>query len=102
MRWAKGGFGKNPAIACAGLLLGIQNILFIVALTGFLNGPLALVVFCNLLLTWLFVAVGFKKIRSREHALHFWPFYLLFLVESLVLGIAMVFRRPVIWKGRRI
>ena len=102
LRWAKGGFGKNTVLACAGLLLGLQNILFIVALIGIFNGPLALVVFCNLLLTWLFVTIAFKKIRSREHALHFWPFYLLFLIESFVLVIAMVFNRPVIWKGRRI
>jgi 1,2-diacylglycerol 3-beta-glucosyltransferase len=102
MRWAKGGFGNNPVLACTGILLGIQNILFIIALMGILNGPVALIVFCNLLLTWLFVMITFKKIRSQQHALHFWPFYLLFLIESFVLVIAMLFRHPVIWKERRI
>ena len=102
MRWVKGGFEKNSFLACAGLLLGIQNLLFIFALIGILSGPVALVVFCNLLLTWLFVIIAFKKIRSREHSFHFWPFYLLFLIESFILLIAIALRRPVIWKERRI
>lgn len=102
IRWAKGGFGKNPVLAFAGLLLGMQNILFIVALIGILNGPVALVVFCNLLLTWLFVTIAFKKIQSQQRSLHFWPFYLLFLIESFILVFAMAFRSPVIWKGRKI
>ncbi|MBN1130403.1 MAG: glycosyltransferase [Chitinispirillaceae bacterium] len=102
LRWAVGGFGRNPMLAATGLLLGAQNLLFIIALAGILSGPVALVVFCNLLLTWLFVAVAFRAIGSRQHPLHFWPFYLLFMVESLILAMAMVFRRPVIWKGRRL
>jgi cellulose synthase/poly-beta-1,6-N-acetylglucosamine synthase-like glycosyltransferase len=102
MRWAKGGFSGNLLLGGAGLLLGIQNILFIGGVTGVLTGPVALIVFLNLLLTWLFIIIVFKKIQSRERALHFWPFYLLFLIESFVIVVALVLRRPVIWKERRI
>jgi 1,2-diacylglycerol 3-beta-glucosyltransferase len=102
MRWAKGGFGKNPILALAGLLLCIQNLLFLLALSGIVGGPVALIVFCNLLLTWLFISIAFKKIRSTQHPLHFWPFYLLFLLESLILSLAFLFRRPIIWKERKV
>jgi cellulose synthase/poly-beta-1,6-N-acetylglucosamine synthase-like glycosyltransferase len=102
MRWAKGGFGKNPVLALAGSLLGIQNILFILGIIGILTGPMTLLTFGNLLLTWLFIALAFKKIGSRQHPLHFWPFYLLFLVESMIIFGALIIRHPIVWKERTI
>jgi cellulose synthase/poly-beta-1,6-N-acetylglucosamine synthase-like glycosyltransferase len=102
MRWAKGGFGKNPVLSLAGSLLGIQNILFILGIIGVLTGPMTLLTFGNLLLTWLFFALAFKKIGSSQHPLHFWPFYLLFLVESLILSGAFIIKRPIVWKERTI
>jgi cellulose synthase/poly-beta-1,6-N-acetylglucosamine synthase-like glycosyltransferase len=101
LRWATGGFGKNIRLLAGGVLLALQNILFVAALFDFLPGNVSLLVFVNLLLTWLFTTVAFKVIRSSQSPLLFWPFYLLLLIETALLIAAFLLRRPVIWKKRR-
>ncbi|MBN2035822.1 MAG: glycosyltransferase [Chitinispirillaceae bacterium] len=100
LRWAYGGFRKNKALIVSGIALIIQNTLFIALLFNLLSGTLTLIVLANLLLTWLFIIVSFKTIRSKESPLLFWPYYLFLLLEMVVIVPALVFRPAIAWKGR--
>jgi len=102
LRWARGGFRKNLNLSIPGALLAAQNLLLIGALLGVLPGNVSLLACGNLLLTWFFIAAAFRRIKSNENSLLFLPFYALFLIESLCLMAFSVFKKPIVWKNRRI
>jgi 1,2-diacylglycerol 3-beta-glucosyltransferase len=102
LRWAYGGFRKNSVLSLFGLLLTAQNFLFLLSLLELLPGNAALLALVNLLLTWLFVAIVFHRMKSTESAFLFLPFYVLFFFESFILLFALLFRRQVIWKNRTV
>lgn len=102
LRWVYGGFRRHLTLSFFGILLSVQNILFVLALLKILPNAVALVTCGNFLLTCFFVFVTFRTIQSNQHPLFFLLFYPLFLLELVVLIISLAFKRPVIWKGRRI
>ena len=102
LRWTYGGFGKSSNLSLLAAVAGGQNIALLVALTGILPVPVAVFAFCNMALTWIFVAAAFRKMRSKENALLWLPFSIVLLGETLLLIVSFIFRRPVTWKDRRI
>ncbi|MGA2506870.1 MAG: glycosyltransferase [Chitinispirillaceae bacterium] len=102
LRWVYGGFRRNSTLSFFGILLSVQNILFVLAMLKTLPDTVALVTCGNFLLTCIFIFVTFRTIKSNQQPLLFLPFYPLFLLESVVLMISLVFKKTVIWKGRRI
>jgi cellulose synthase/poly-beta-1,6-N-acetylglucosamine synthase-like glycosyltransferase len=101
-RWVYGGFRSNATLLFSGALLGVQNILLWLACAGLLPGGFLLLTCGNLLLTWLFIAVTFRKIASNEGTFLFLPFYILFCIESMVLTAFILCKKPLLWKDRRI
>jgi hypothetical protein len=102
LRWVHGGFRRNSTLSFFGILLSVQNILFVLAMLKTLPDTVALITCGNFLLTCIFIFVTFRTIKSNQQPLLFLPFYPLFLLESVVLMISLVFKPTVIWKGRRI
>jgi cellulose synthase/poly-beta-1,6-N-acetylglucosamine synthase-like glycosyltransferase len=102
LRWSQGGFPSNATLIFSGVLLTAQNIILVMALFGIMPVKVSLIAFGNLLLTCLFVAAAFRRIASNENPLLFLPYYALYLVESLFLSLLVLFKRPIIWKNRRI
>jgi 1,2-diacylglycerol 3-beta-glucosyltransferase len=101
LRWAYGGLRPDSNLSLFALLGGGQNIALLLSIAGRLSPTMAFFALCNVGLTWFFVAVAFKKMRSKENALLFAPFSILLLGETLALVAAFIFRRPVKWKDRR-
>jgi cellulose synthase/poly-beta-1,6-N-acetylglucosamine synthase-like glycosyltransferase len=101
-RWAHGGFRYNPLLIFANSLLSIQNVILVLALFHLLPPVVPLIAIGNFFLTWLFTAAAFRKMKTREYALLFPMFYVLYLFESLVLGYCTLINKPIIWKSRRI
>jgi cellulose synthase/poly-beta-1,6-N-acetylglucosamine synthase-like glycosyltransferase len=102
LRWVYGGFRQHSTLSFFGILLSIQNFFFLLALFKTLPDAVALLTCSNFLLTWIFISVALHAIKSSYTPLLFLPFYPLLLIESFVLTISLIFKRPVNWKGRRI
>jgi len=101
LRWLKGGLSKSGSLIPAMLLIGLQNTVCILAVLRLLPLYLVWITLANIVLLFLFVAVGFKKTGSRENILLF-PFYYIFmLVETILMIIPVAVMSPV-WKKRRI
>jgi cellulose synthase/poly-beta-1,6-N-acetylglucosamine synthase-like glycosyltransferase len=102
LRWSRGGLRRNPVLMFAFVLLTAQNIFLVFSLFRALPGFIGLASAANLLLTWMFVAVAFRRIKSGENVLLFIPFYVLYLVESALLFLFSVFNKKIFWKNRHI
>ncbi len=101
-RWTKGGFVWHSNLFFIGLLFSLQNALLFLACLSILPGMLTIVTAGNFLLTWLFTALSFKKIRSSQNFFYF-PFFLLFLLfESILYLLSFFSRKDIEWKGRKI
>jgi cellulose synthase/poly-beta-1,6-N-acetylglucosamine synthase-like glycosyltransferase len=102
LRWAKGGMQGSVLLPAVMLLLGLQNIAFPLALAGLLPGIANVMVIANAALLMAFAVVAFRATGSRLSALKFAAFYPFLILETVVLGIALVLRLPVTWKGKRV
>jgi 1,2-diacylglycerol 3-beta-glucosyltransferase len=102
LRWVYGGFRGRSNITVFGALIGMQNIFLVLALTRTLPCTVSLFACGNLLLTWLFVSIAFRKLNSKESTLFFLPFYALLLIESFALIASIIFKRSLTWKDRRL
>jgi len=101
-RWFSGGFQIRSGLTAIGLFFLIQNLSTLVLLAGILPPlPLTLTI-SNLFLTWIFVAVSFKKTASTHSAMLFPLFYFFLLFEFVILICSFIFQPFTIWKGRRI
>lgn len=99
-RWAKGGFVWHSNLFFIGLLFSLQNVMFFLTCLSILPQTLTIITIGNFLLTWLFTAFSFGKIRSSQNFIYF-PFFLLFLLFETILFLLSFFSRSDIeWKGR--
>jgi cellulose synthase/poly-beta-1,6-N-acetylglucosamine synthase-like glycosyltransferase len=102
LRWAYGGLGLKSNLSLLALLAGVQGVALALACAGLLNAPIAIFSLCNFALTWIFIACAFSRMRSKEHAVLFLPFFILLIVESMLLLFSFIIRQPITWKDRRV
>ncbi|MDR3012319.1 MAG: glycosyltransferase [Chitinispirillales bacterium] len=118
MRWAAGGLRPGGGLFVAGLLLFAQNTLFLLTLiiglisiipvvslpVSISSMPTIIVIqsIVNFLLTWVFLALAFKKTRSPASKLFYPVYYFFMMKETLIFGFLMIFRPKIHWKGRGI
>lgn len=101
-RWARGGFVWNSNLFFIGLLFSLQNVMLFLTCLSILPQTLTIITIGNFLLTWLFTAFSFGKIRSSQNFIYF-PFFLLFLLFETILFLLSFFSRSDIeWKGRKL
>lgn len=101
-RWAKGGFVWHSNLFFIGLLFSVQNVLLFLTCLSILPQTLSIVAIGNFLLTWLYTALGFSKIRSSQNFFYF-PFFLLFLLfETILFLLSFFFGSDIEWKGRKL
>jgi cellulose synthase/poly-beta-1,6-N-acetylglucosamine synthase-like glycosyltransferase len=102
LRWAKGGFSAGSNLLPIGLLFSFQNILFITVIFKLLSTTATIITLGNYLLTWFFIAVCFKAVKSKVTPLLFPIFHLVLMIESAVFLISLLLFPKVYWKGRKI
>jgi cellulose synthase/poly-beta-1,6-N-acetylglucosamine synthase-like glycosyltransferase len=102
IRWAGGGFAPGSNLVWFALPVAVQNVIFLLFVSGAFSHLTGLLSVVNFFLTWLLVTMSFKKTGSVQSLFSFIPFYALFLIESLALGAALFLRLPVVWKERRL
>jgi cellulose synthase/poly-beta-1,6-N-acetylglucosamine synthase-like glycosyltransferase len=102
MRWAAGGFSASPAVFLCWLLLTCQNLIFVLTFFVALPFPIVSLSYGTMLLTWTFVLVAFRRMKSSRNALLWILFYPALLIESLAVIVSLVFAQPIVWKGRRL
>jgi len=101
-RWARGGFARHSNLFFIGLLFSLQNVMLLLTCLSVLPQTLTIITIGNFLLTWLFTAISFAKIRSSQNSIYF-PFFLLFLLFETILFLLSFFSRSDIeWKGRKL
>jgi cellulose synthase/poly-beta-1,6-N-acetylglucosamine synthase-like glycosyltransferase len=103
-RWARGGLRPGGGLFIAGFLLLAQNIaLPVIAASGgiTLGGP-GLICAANFLLTWIFLALAFKKIGSPAPKWLFPAYYIFMMAETAVFGFLLIFRPKINWKNRKL
>ena len=101
-RWALGGFSLSPILSLIGLLFSFQNASFVLLLFTGLNPVHFSIAAVNFLLTWVLIAVAFRKTGSSTHAVYFPLYYPFLLLESVILLISIAARPSIKWKNRRI
>lgn len=102
LRWARGGFRKLSILSLLGVLLLAHTLLFLITSTGALPLSLWAAEMANQLLTWLFITLSFKKIGSTASALLFPLFFAIFLVEGVLISIALITKNRLLWKEREL
>jgi cellulose synthase/poly-beta-1,6-N-acetylglucosamine synthase-like glycosyltransferase len=102
LRWAYGGLRWNSILTPLAVILVLQNLAVIGAISGILPYGVSLLAATNLLVTWLFIFMAFRKTRSTSSALYFPIFYPVLFLETLLLPLTFIFRRPVVWKERSV
>jgi hypothetical protein len=102
LRWALGGFRKPSVLSVLGILLFAHTALFLVTSTGTLPLSLWAAELANQLLTWLFIAISFKKNGSTTSPLRFPFFFVVFLIEAMLLGTALMTKKHLLWKEREL
>ncbi|NLL11892.1 MAG: glycosyltransferase [Fibrobacter sp.] len=101
-RWARGGFVWHSSLFFIGLLFSLQNVMLFLTCLSILPQTLTIITIGNFLLTWLFTALCFRKIRSSQNFIYF-PFFLLFLLFETILFLLSFFSKSdVEWKGRKL
>ena len=101
-RWALGGFSLSPILTLIGLLFSFQNAsLFLLLFTDSDSVQFSIAA-VNFLLTWILIAVAFRKTGSSTHAVYFPLYYPFLLLESVVLLISIAAHPSIKWKNRRI
>lgn len=100
LRWAIGGFNHRSNLLFIAFVFTFQNIFIVLSVSGKLPHSITAGALGNFMLTWLFVAVTFRKNRAPASPLQF-PFYFLFLLgESITLPFFLLFNRRIRWKDR--
>ena len=101
LRWLKGGLSGSFSLLPAILLLGFQNVIFLLSIIGILPVFLTWISLVNFILLAIFTFTGFKKIGSKENILFFPLYYGFLLVETVLMILPVLIISPV-WKKRRI
>jgi cellulose synthase/poly-beta-1,6-N-acetylglucosamine synthase-like glycosyltransferase len=102
LRWARGGFSRNPLLLCAALLFTFQNIVFAASMFGVMSSAIFILSAANIFLTMVYIAAAFKKIRSHGNTL-FFPLYLVFsMIEAFVFCFSFVITPRVKWKNKKV
>jgi 1,2-diacylglycerol 3-beta-glucosyltransferase len=102
LRWARGGFSFTSMLLPAGLLLTTQNFSFLAAVCGLFPLSAAIICFLNFILTMLYLHRAFKKTGSRESAFFFPVYYVVMLLETVVLLFSFLVTPKVEWKGKKL
>ena len=102
MRWAAGGLHPGGGLFAAGILLFVQNVLFLLSIVNITPDVIKLLSVVNFFLTWIFLAVSFSKNKSSASKLMYPLYYIFMMIETLVFGIALMFRSKVVWKDRKL
>ena len=100
LRWAYGGFTLNSSLSLLAIPLVCQILVTPLAVANLLPIPIAALATANLLITWLFIALGFRAIRSEEKASLFPLYFAALLPETVLVLIAFIFRPGILWKER--
>jgi hypothetical protein len=87
------GMRPGGGLFAAMILLLAQNVVFLLCLFGVITGEIVLQSAANFLLTWLFLAIAFKKIRSPAPNFLFPIYYIIIPAGMIMVGFAMIFGR---------
>jgi cellulose synthase/poly-beta-1,6-N-acetylglucosamine synthase-like glycosyltransferase len=87
------GLRPGGSLFTAMILLLAQNTVFLLCLLGVITGEIVLQSAANFLLTWLFLAIAFKKIRSPATNFLFPIYYIIIPAGMIMVGLAMIFGR---------
>ncbi|MDD5673134.1 MAG: glycosyltransferase, partial [Chitinivibrionales bacterium] len=102
LRWARGGFKPGTRLFFAGLLLGLQNVVFTLALAGCFNNAVALMSIVNSVFIIVFMGIGFYKTRSKVAIQYIPLFYAFVVLQTWIMGVALLLSRKVNWKNRKV
>jgi 1,2-diacylglycerol 3-beta-glucosyltransferase len=98
-RWAQGGFTNGINLLLFGILFSIQNLSLSFVLINPVHHPVSLLFFSNFLLTWLFIAASFHRHKAQISSRYFIFFYVILLIETILLPLLIVLKRNSNWKG---
>ncbi|MDG5816436.1 glycosyltransferase [Chitinispirillales bacterium ANBcel5] len=101
-RWARGGLGGGGSLLFFALLFFAQNVTFLAIIPDTLPLSVKVVAMLNFLLTWLFVASGFKAFKAKEMVALFPLYYIFLIVETIIFGLLLVSGSKIEWKSRRV
>jgi cellulose synthase/poly-beta-1,6-N-acetylglucosamine synthase-like glycosyltransferase len=102
LRWVRGGFRKPSVLSLLGILLLAHTAFFLITGTGEFSLTLRNAVMANQLLTWLFISIAFKRIGTTISPLLFPFFFVIFLIEAFSISLALIGKKRIQWKGRKI
>jgi len=101
MRWAAGGLHPGGGLFAAGILLFVQNVLFLLSIINITPDIIKLLSIANFSLTWIFLVISFSKNKSSASKLMY-PFYYIFMMtETVIFGAALMFKSKIVWKDRK-
>ncbi len=98
IRWLRGGASESKQILAIVFLLGFEGVAMLFTLTYNANTLLSITAIAGGILTWLLYILEFKRIIPIHRGVFIPLFFILFLVESLILLPALFFVSPK-WKG---
>jgi len=102
MRWAAGGLHPGGGLFAAGILLFVQNALFLLSIFNITPNIITVLSGANFLLTWIFLVISLRKNKSTASKLMY-PFYYIFMMtETVIFGAALMFGLKIVWKDRNL
>jgi len=102
MRWAAGGLHPGCGLFAAGVLLFVQNVLFLLSVLNITPNSITALSTANFFLTWIFLTISFSKNRSSASKLMYPLYYIFMMTETVIFGAALIIRSKIVWKNRKL
>jgi len=101
LRWIKGGSTDFSILHFIIIFFGLQNAILLTSIAGLLPLQILCISISNFILLWIHYSLLFIKIESREKNIFFPLFYLIIVIETIIMVIPVIFMSPE-WKRKRV